>query len=270
MLEFEAVSKRFPDGTHALKELSFGVPEGQFCVLLGSSGAGKSTLLRSINGLIELSSGQVRVDGVTVTRKTIREVRSRISMIHQNFNLVPRLSVEKNVLTGALGSMPLMPALTHLFPKDLRRKACHLIDSVGLEEKHLDRRATELSGGQQQRVGIARAFILDPSIVLADEPVASLDPKISRDILQILRDAAQQRGATVVCSLHQIELAQEFGERIVGLSHGKIVFDGKPEELTTDILTEIYGEEIPWNGSDPSKESRIAAPDTKIPEPVCL
>lgn len=243
MLEFKSLSKVYPDGTRAANNVCFSVPEGQFCVLLGPSGAGKSTLLKTCNGLTDISYGSVEVDGIEVSPKTLRQARCCVGMIHQHFNLVPRLSVERNVLTGALQEVNLLRALLYLFPDSLRRKACELLASVGLEEQHLNKRACEMSGGQQQRIGIARAFILDPKIVLADEPVASLDPKISRDVLEILFQAARERGTTVLCSLHQVDLAEEFGDRIVAMKKGEVVFDGKPGELSRDVLIEIYGED---------------------------
>jgi phosphonate transport system ATP-binding protein len=245
MLSFVGVGKVFSDGTRALQSVTLHVPRGQFCVVLGPSGAGKSTLLRLVNGLVEPSAGLVRVDGVPVTRTTLRAVRPRVAMIHQQFNLSPRLSVAKNVLAGSLPAVSTVRALLHLFPANLRRKACDLIARVGLEPEHLHRRASDLSGGQQQRVGIARAFILDPAVVLADEPVASLDPNISRDILALLRQASKERGATVLCSLHQVDLAREFAERVIGVHSGEIVYDGPAADLDDATLTLIYHQTKP-------------------------
>ncbi|HLL89450.1 MAG TPA: phosphonate ABC transporter ATP-binding protein, partial [Tepidisphaeraceae bacterium] len=204
-------------------------------------GAGKSTLLRTVNGLAAPTAGRVTVDGTAVTPATLQSVRLRVGMIHQQFNLIPRLSVLKNVLCGALPAVPWWRALLHWFPVEMRRKACELIGRVGLGEEHLYRRASELSGGQQQRVGIARALMMDPAVILADEPVASLDPRISRGIIALLREAAKERNCTVLCSLHQIELAEEFGERIVGMHAGRVTFDGTAADLTDDVLARIYG-----------------------------
>ena len=245
MLAFHGVSKTFPGGVSALCDLTLHVPRGQFCVVLGPSGAGKSTLLRLVNGLVEPTAGELRVDGTPVTRRTLRRVRPRVAMIHQQFNLSPRLGVLKNVLAGALPVISTGRALLHLFPRPLVRRACELVAQVGLGEEHLYRRASDLSGGQQQRVGIARAFILDPAIVLADEPVASLDPNISRDILSLLREAAKERGTTVLCSLHQVELAREFADRVVGVHSGTVVFDGPPTDLEEATLTLIYHQTRP-------------------------
>jgi phosphonate transport system ATP-binding protein len=186
------------------------------------------------------TAGEVRVDGVPVGTRTLRSLRRRIGMIHQQFNLVPRLDVTTNVLCGALPATPTWRALLRLFPSGLERKACSLIAQVGLDEQHLGRRVDELSGGQQQRVGIARAFMLDPAIVLADEPVASLDPAVSRTVLGLLKRQASERGATVICSLHQIEFAREFADRIVGLAGGSVVFDGPPSALGVGEVLRIY------------------------------
>lgn len=243
MLKFEAITKRFPDGTHALSGIDFEVARGEFCVLLGSSGAGKTTLLKMVNGLVEPTGGKIVVDGLELNRRTLRRIRRNVSMIHQHFNLVPRLPVETNVLSGAAAVLPYWRLLWGIYPEAMRRKAAALSEQVGLDEKQFRRRAARLSGGQQQRVGIARAFILDPAIVLADEPVASLDPKISEEILSILRQSAKEQGSTVLCSLHQLELARAFADRIIGMGDGKVVFDGPPAELETAVINKIYRKE---------------------------
>lgn len=240
MIRFESFCKTWPDGTRALDAVNLTIPKGQFCVILGPSGAGKSTLLRAVNGLTQPSSGKVFIDGVELTPQTLRRLRRRIGMIHQHFNLTLRMSVAHNVLAGALPDVSLIRALLRWFNPDQRQRACMLLERVGLSPQHLHRRAGELSGGQQQRVGVARAFMLDPAIVLADEPVASLDPKIARDILSLIRDAAAERGTTVVCSLHQVDLAREFAQRIVGLRGGRVVFDGTPEEFTDARFDALY------------------------------
>lgn len=240
MLRFENVSKTFADGTQALKEVSLEVPKGQFCVLLGPSGAGKTTLLKMANYLVEPSSGSVSVNGTRINKKNLQAVRPSVSMIHQHFNLVPRLSVEENVISGALAKLELWRVLLRCYPKAMRQKAAKLVESVGLKEKHFERRASDLSGGQQQRVGIARAFILDPLVVLADEPVASLDPKISWEVLNILKNAAQQSGTSVICSLHQVELAKEFADRIIGMHDGEIVSDCAAQDLDAKTIHKIY------------------------------
>jgi phosphonate transport system ATP-binding protein len=240
MLKLEQVSKRFPDGTVALDRVSLDIPRGQFCVLLGPSGSGKSTLLRLINGLVEPTEGERWVNGEKVEPHTLARLRRQVATVHQQFNLTLRMSVSLNVLAGALPATPHWRALLSWFPDELRAKACRLMHEVGLTPEHLHRRAATLSGGQQQRVGIARAFMLDPLVLLADEPVASLDPKTSRDILKLLRHAARQHGTTVLCSLHQPEFAREFADRIVALNKGQLVFDGAPEAFTDAVCEDLY------------------------------
>ncbi|MEO0821144.1 MAG: phosphonate ABC transporter ATP-binding protein [Pseudomonadota bacterium] len=241
MLSFQQITHVFPDGTRATRDITLEVPKGQFCVLLGPSGAGKSTLLNTVNGLVMPTEGRVVLDGEPVTLSNLSAVRGRIGMIHQQLHLVPRLSVLHNVLTGLLPVTPTWKALLKLFPVAHQRLACRLLEEVELEEKQIYRRASELSGGQQQRVAIARAFINDPDVVLADEPVASLDPTVSRHVLRLLRAASRQRETTVLCSLHQVEFAIEFADRIVALRAGEVVFDDQPSALTGAKLTEIYG-----------------------------
>ena len=241
MLKFENVEKRYASGSAALAGVSFTVPEGQFCVILGPSGAGKSTLLRTVNGLVEPSAGQVFVGDVRVSAKTLRTLRPRIGMIHQHFGLVARSSVATNVLAGALPVVSTLRALSGAFPAYHRARAAALVQDVGLAPEYLARRVSALSGGQQQRVGIARAFMLDPVIVLADEPVASLDPKISRDILGALKRQSRERRTTVLCSLHDLGLARSFADRIVALRAGRIAFDGPADKLDGATVQAIYG-----------------------------
>ena len=249
LLSFRAVAKSFGD-TRAIDEVTFDVPRGEFCVLLGRSGAGKSTLLRAVNGLTDVSAGEIVFDGATIDRRNQRAVCQRVAMIHQQFNLVLRASVAVNVMSGALAATPLWRTLLHWYPVQRREKCWSLVQRVGLDGEQLFRRAQDLSGGQQQRVGIARAFMLDPELILADEPVASLDPKVSRDILALLRDAAKERGATVLCSLHQLDLAREFGDRIVGIDSGRVIFDGAPGQLNSDVIERLYGTHVtPLHGA---------------------
>lgn len=240
MLVFENVQKRYGDGPAVLDGVSFQVPRGQFCVLLGASGAGKSTLLKSVNGLVSPTGGRVLVDGQAVTGASLRALRPRIGMIHQHFNLTPRATAAANVVYGALPEIPAWRAATYLFPAGHKAKALELVAAVGLEARHLRQRAETLSGGQQQRIGIARAFMLDPPLILADEPVASLDPRISRDIMDLLRRQAARAGSTVLCSLHQIDLARDYADRIVALAGGRVVFDGPPAALDEGGLSQIY------------------------------
>lgn len=254
MIQFKQVSKQWPDGTRALSDIELAIPKGQFCVILGPSGAGKSTLLRAVNGLMQPTKGSVSIDNIEFTTATARGLRQRVAMIHQHFNLTLRMSVAANTLAGLLPVVTTGRALLGWFTPEHRARACELLQRVGLDAKHLNRRAGELSGGQQQRVGIARAFMLNPEVVLADEPVASLDPKISRDILALIRDAARERGTTVLCSLHQVDLAREFGDRIVGMRDGRIVFDGPPAAFTDERVEALY-HGAHWEDSAVDEES---------------
>ncbi len=240
-IEFRGLGVQFADGTHALRDIHLSVPRGQFCVVLGPSGAGKSTLLRTVNGLVASTVGHVEIAGTGLTPRTLRTLRPRMAMIHQQFNLVTRATVAANVLSGASPVVSTWRVLLQWYPKRFREKACELIADVGLESKHLQRRVSALSGGQQQRVGIARAFMLDPIVMLADEPVASLDPRISRETLELLKRESRQRQATVLCSLHQIDLAREFADRIVALRQGAVAFDGPPTAFTDSVIDRVYG-----------------------------
>ena len=248
MLKFCSVGKRFKDNIIAVDNVSLEIPKGEFCVILGPSGAGKSTLLRLVNGMIIPTEGSVEFDGKKVNKKNLKSIQRRIGMIHQQLHLVQRLSVLNNVLSGTLPLVSTWLCVFRLFSAQYKRKACSLLEQVELEEVHLCRRASQLSGGQQQRVAIARAFILNPDLVLADEPVASLDPVISRSILHLIKKASRHHNSTVLCSLHQVEFALEVADRIIGLQNGRIVYDGVPEELTTEALEMIY-ESVPGTES---------------------
>jgi len=239
-LRFDNLTVQHGDGTIALDGVSFTIPAGQFCVVLGHSGAGKSTLLRTVNGLSHISSGQVLVGDEPVSAASLPQLRRRIGMIHQHYGLSPRSSVATNVMAGAAPTMPFWRAMSGFYTAELQAKVCALVESVGLDEAHLARRVDRLSGGQQQRVGIARAFMLDPPVILADEPVASLDPRLSRDVLDLLRTQARARGATVLCSLHQLDLARDYADRIVALKQGRVVFDGAPEQFDVQDANRIY------------------------------
>ena len=268
MLKFNSISHTFPDGTRALNGVTLEIPKGQFCVLLGPSGAGKSTLLNSVNGLVMPSQGWAALDDTAIELKTLAAVRQRIGMIHQQLHLVPRLSVLHNVLSGLLPVTPTLKALFKMFPISQQRAACRLLEEVELEEKQIYRRASELSGGQQQRVAIARAFINEPDVVLADEPVASLDPTVSRHVLRLLRDASRQRQTTVLCSLHQVEFAIEYADRIVALNKGAVVFDGLPDALTSERLHEIYGGQKGDLVDYPAEPTRITQDGVLQTEPI--
>ena len=228
---------------HVLHGIDMEVKAGEFVVMLGLSGAGKSTLLRCMNGLNQPDSGQLQVGGIDLMRRhSRRELARHVAMVFQHHNLVQRLSVRKNVLTGRLGQVGTLASVLQLFRQSDIALADACLQRVGLAHK-ADERTEALSGGQMQRVGIARALAQQPQVILADEPVASLDPKTARSVLQYLRDATRELGIAVVCNLHQVDYAREFGDRIVGLSQGRMVFDGVPEQLDEAALNAIYSSE---------------------------
>ena len=241
MVIVSKLKKVFPDGTVALDGISLKVEEGQFTVILGPSGAGKTTLLRSINGLVKPSNGDVTVDGIKVIDENYRKIRTLVGMVFQHFNLVGNLSVIKNVLSGSLGTHQKWWSNLFLFPKSYRIRALDLLDRVGLLDKAYNR-ADELSGGEQQRVGIARAMMQEPKVLLADEPVASVDPTNSSNILSLLRDLCKEKKVTVLCCLHQVDLALQFSDRIVGFTNGRLIFNDKTSNLDRDSLRQIYDE----------------------------
>ncbi len=244
MLEVQNLTKIYDNGTVALRDVSFTVPDGQFLAVIGLSGSGKSTLLRCINRLIEPTEGRVLIDGEDVTnasQEDLRRHRRKIGMVFQHFNLVHRSKVVTNVLAGRLGyTNPAMSLINRFSQADMQR-AMDRLDRVGLREK-ANARADELSGGQQQRVGIARALMQDPTIMLADEPVASLDPVLAHSIMQYL-ERIQTDGVTVLCSLHFLDLVHQYADRAIALNEGKLVFDGEPQEIDDAMFKEIYGQE---------------------------
>jgi phosphonate transport system ATP-binding protein len=245
LLRVENLTKVYPDGTVALKDVSFEVRDGEFLTIIGLSGSGKSTLLRCINRLIDPTEGRVLWDDVDITAAQgadLRHIRRRIGMIFQQFNLVKRSSVMTNVLSGRLGYANPWLSLVGQFSAADRRRARQALARVGIAEK-ADNRADQLSGGQQQRVGIARALMQEPALMLADEPVASLDPVLAHSILQYLELLNRQDGITVLCSLHFLDLVHRYASRVIGLKDGEVVFDGLPSELTRERFKEVYGEE---------------------------
>jgi phosphonate transport system ATP-binding protein len=241
ILSAHNLSVTYPNGVTALHPTNFGVRDGELTVLLGPSGAGKSTLLRSLNVLVKPSTGAVHdASGKALnTAQAIRSHRRKTSMVFQQHQLIGRLTALQNVLTGRLGKHGFVRTLLP-FSEAERRMAIACLERVGLFEKVLTR-CDNLSGGQQQRVGIARALAQEPSIILADEPVASLDPASSRRVLQLLKDVSQKDGIPVVVSLHQLEYAREFADRVVGLAGGRVVFDDAGSKLDNAALTAIYG-----------------------------
>jgi len=245
LLKIEHLSKTYEDGTRALIDVSFEVQDREFVVLIGLSGSGKSTLLRCINRLVEPTGGRVIWNGADVTAASggeLRQIRRSIGMIFQQFNLVKRSSVVSNVLSGRLGYVPTFPSVLSWFDKENRQMALRSLERVGIVDKAFNR-ADALSGGQQQRVGIARALMQQPKLMLADEPVASLDPATSHSVMKYLEQLNKEDGITVLCSLHFLSLARRYGTRIIALKAGQIVYDGLPRDIDEKRFKEIYGEE---------------------------
>ena len=245
MLKVKNLTKVYPNGTQALKNVSFEVPDGEFLAVIGLSGSGKSTLLRCINRLIEPTSGTIfwnQQDITSAVGSDIRKVRRQIGMVFQQFNLVKRSSVFTNVLTGRLGYVNSLSSLFHLFSAADRKRAMDSLDQVGLADKAFVR-ADSLSGGQQQRVGIARALMQEPQLILADEPVASLDPVLAHSILKYLEQLNKERGITILCSLHFLDLVHRYATSAIALKDGELVFQGLPNEIDDAQFKAIYGQE---------------------------
>ena len=264
MLVIHNLKKTYQTGDLALRGVGFAVPAGQTVALIGPSGAGKSTLIRCINKLVTPTEGSVTLDGRNLTAlrgKSLRHARRHIGMIFQEYALVERLTVLENVMSGRLGYLPFWCSLLRRYPMGDVTRAIELLDRVGLKQ-HAEKRADELSGGQRQRVGITRALMQNPILLLVDEPTASLDPKTSRTIMRTICDLARERGLPAIINIHDVELAKQFADRIIGLRDGLVVFDGLPAELTTSRLTEIYGEEdwhTPYQPDDPGHAAIIDA-----------
>ncbi|MDA3813044.1 MAG: phosphonate ABC transporter ATP-binding protein [Candidatus Cloacimonetes bacterium] len=245
IIEIKNLHKIYAKGTHAIKGINLDVKEGEFCILLGLSGSGKSTLLRCLNRLIEPTSGEIYIDGEDVIGakgQKLRYIRRKIGMIFQQFNLIQNLSSITNVLTGKLGYSTLIHSLTFPQHKEDMKTALDNLSRVGLKE-FADKKTRNLSGGQQQRVAIARALMQNPKIILADEPVASLDPATADSVMQYLGELNKSDNMTVICSLHFLSLARKYGSRVIALKDGKIVFDGTPKEIDEKRFKEIYGED---------------------------
>ncbi|WP_333608215.1 phosphonate ABC transporter ATP-binding protein [Arsukibacterium sp.] len=245
LLVADKVSKTYPNGTQALKDVSFSVQPGEFLVVIGLSGSGKSTLLRCINQLHPISSGAIHFEQHQLNRlqgKALRQQRSRIGMIFQQFNLIPRKTVLTNVLAGALASTSIVKSLLGLYSEQQKQQAMRYLSIVGLEHKaHV--RADNLSGGQQQRVAIARALMQQPKILLADEPVASLDPSTSHSVMKYLQKINQELGVTVICNLHFLSLVRTYASRVIALKDGVMVYEGAPTDIDEQWFHTIYGED---------------------------
>lgn len=263
LLNLTSLTKRFAAAT-AVDAVDWDVSRNEFIGIVGRSGAGKSTLLRMINRLTDPTDGKIEFEGKNITNldgAAKREWQSQCAMIFQQFNLVPRLDVVSNVIHGTLNRRGTMSTMLNLFPNNDIHKAIDLLDRLGIAE-HAAKRAEALSGGQQQRVAIARALMQDPKIILADEPIASLDPMNAQIVMDSLREIHDQDGRLVICNLHTLDTARRYCDRVIGMRDGKIVFDGAGSELTSDIAREIYGADDSF-----SEEATSTSVDTLDNEP---
>jgi len=248
MLEVRHLTKIYDDGTKALKDVSFSVPDGEFLVVIGLSGSGKSTMLRCINRLIDPTEGEIIWNGVDLAQlkgEELRKARRKIGMIFQHFNLVRRSPVLTNVLAGRLGYTSSWSSLLGRFSTKDKEKAFEAIKRLGIEDQTY-KRASELSGGQQQRVGVARALMQDPEMILADEPVASLDPVLAHSIMQYLEILNKEDKMTMICSLHYLDLVQRYATKVIGLKDGRLVYEGSKKDIlamTDEQFKNIYGQE---------------------------
>ena len=242
ILEFQHVSKVYNNTTKALDDLSFSVKEGEFLSIIGPSGAGKSTILRCINRLVDATDGKIIYDGkdiMHINKRQLRNVRTKTGMIFQHYNLVDRLSVMENVLHGRLGQKSTFSGMIGHYSESEKEQAFAILEELGLAEQAY-KRCDALSGGQKQRVGIARAIMQQPKLILCDEPIASLDPKASKTIMDHLAQINQSMQITCIVNLHQVDVAMKYSQRILGIAAGKLVFDGAPSELTQEKIHEIY------------------------------
>jgi phosphonate transport system ATP-binding protein len=246
VIRYTDVTVRYPNGTLGLDGIDLEIPDGQFVVVVGLSGAGKSTLIRTINGLVPVTSGQLEVAGARVDgagKRQLRQLRSKVGMIFQSFNLVTRTTVLKNVLVGRLHATPTLPSLLGIYRREDTELAFQALERVGIVEKAYTR-ASQLSGGQQQRVAIARVLAQQPQVILADEPVASLDPPTANLVMRDLQRINRELGITTVVNLHFLDLARTYGERILGMRDGRIVFDGTAGEADDAVFARIYGRSL--------------------------
>ncbi len=244
ILKVKNLVKTYPNGVQALKGVSFDVKKGEFLVIIGLSGSGKSTLLRCVNRLHDPTSGEIIFEGDDIAKmegRKISQLRKKIGMIFQHFNLIPRHTVLSNVLMGRLGSTGTLKSLFGIFKNDDKEKALRYLKLVGIADK-AKIRADQLSGGQQQRVAIARALTQDPAILLADEPVASLDPATCHTVMDYLKRVNEELGITILCNLHFLSLVRQYATRVIALKSGQIVFEGSPNDITEEWFEKIYGQ----------------------------
>ncbi len=245
MIVFNDVTKVYPNGTVGLKDVNLTIKDGEFVAIIGLSGAGKSTLIRAINRMHPISEGTLTVNDTDVMKlsgKELRKLRRSIGMIFQSFNLVTRTSVIRNVLTAFVPELPLWRRVLGIFPKSAKLKALEALDKVGILEKAYTR-VDQLSGGQQQRVALARTLAQNPSIILADEPVAALDPVTAKVVMDDFRNINKNMGITVIINIHHVELALEYCDRVIGVKSGQVVFDGPSRDVDKKVLASIYGDE---------------------------
>ena len=246
MIKFTNVEKKYPNGVHALKDVSLEIPQGDFIAIIGSSGAGKSTLLRTINKMHDITSGSLTVNEQEVKElkgKNLRKFRRKIGMVFQSFNLVNRTTVIKNVLASRVADMPFYKVVFGIYSKEDKIIALEALDKVGILEKAYVR-ADQLSGGQQQRVALARTIAQQPEIILADEPVAALDPVTAKQVMDDFKKINKELNITVIINIHHVDLALDYADRVIGIREGKIVYDGLAENVDDKVLEEIYGHAI--------------------------
>ena len=246
MIKFDNVNKIYPNGLHALKNINLEIQQGEFVAIIGLSGAGKSTLLRTVNRMHDITDGVLTVNGQEVNNlkgKELRKFRRGVGMVFQSFNLVTRTSVVKNVLTSRVPDMPLWKSIIGLYSKEDKVIALEALDKVGILDKAYVR-ADQLSGGQQQRVALARTLAQNPEIILADEPVAALDPITAVQVMDDFKKINEELNMSVLINIHHVDLALKYADRVIGIKAGEIVYDGPSSEVTHDVLTEIYGREL--------------------------
>lgn len=246
LIKFDKVNKVYPGGLHALKDVSLEIEQGEFVAIIGLSGAGKSTLLRTVNRMHDITDGVLTVNDLEVNNlkgKELRRFRRKIGMVFQSFNLVPRTSVIKNVLASRVPDMPLWKSIFGIYSKEDKIAALEALDKVGILEKAYIR-ADQLSGGQMQRVALARTLAQNPEIILADEPVASLDPITANQVMGDFKRINQEMNITVIINIHHVDLALDYTDRVIGIKAGSIVYDGPAENVNDDILKQIYGHEL--------------------------